>query len=59
MAFRALYRCNGEGVPLDPGNLDEYAGRTKGSYSTYALIALFQRKALPAPITPAIRRSVY
>jgi hypothetical protein len=29
MAFRALYRCNGEGITLDPGNATEYRTRVK------------------------------
>ena len=29
MAFRALYRCNGEGITLDPGNATEYRTRVR------------------------------
>ena len=29
LAFRALYRCNGEGITLDPGNATEYRTRVK------------------------------
>lgn len=27
MAFRGIYRCNGEEVPMDPGNVSEYRTR--------------------------------